>query len=129
MPQRRPTKHIPVMGMPMVCNSASGGWLAYEASPQDREATFYAWEAELNVTKSFSDRIAASADLDFYDSNQGARVAMDQLFISFLFPEWNDAIFTAGKFNAPYGIERHAQFLAARKPARPACYSTLNRKT
>jgi hypothetical protein len=82
------------------------GWMSYEATPQEREASFYAWEAELNVTKSFSDRIAASADLDFYDSNKGAQVALDQLFISFLFPEWNDAIFTAGKFDAPYGIER-----------------------
>jgi hypothetical protein len=82
------------------------GWLGYEATPQEREASFYAYEAELDVTKSFSDRIAASADIDFYDTNHGAEVGLDQLFISFLFPEWNDAIFTAGKFNAPYGIER-----------------------
>ena len=82
------------------------GWLGYEASPQEKEASFYAYEAELDVTKSFSDRIAASADIDFYDTNHGAEVGLDQLFISFLFPEWNDAIFTAGKFNAPYGIER-----------------------
>ena len=83
------------------------GWLGYEATPQDKVASFYAWEAELDITKSFSDRIAATADLDFYDSNKGAQVELDQLFISFLFPEWNDAIFTAGKFNAPYGIEQH----------------------
>ena len=46
------------------------------------------------------------ADLDFYDSNNGAEVEIDELFVSFLFPEWNDAILTAGKFDSPFGIER-----------------------
>lgn len=82
------------------------GWIGYQATPQERDDSFYAWQTELDITKSFSDRIAASADLDFYDWNGNAEVEIDQLFVSFLFPEWNDAILTAGKFDAPFGIER-----------------------
>jgi hypothetical protein len=82
------------------------GWLSYLATPQAQESTFWAWEAELDLTHSFTDRLAASADIDFVDTNDGAWPNLEQLFLSMLFPEWNDAIFTAGKFNAPYGIER-----------------------
>jgi hypothetical protein len=82
------------------------GWLSYLATPQAQESTFWAWEAELDFTHSFTDRLAASADIDFVDTNDGAWPNIEQLFLSILFPDWSDAIFTAGKFNAPYGIER-----------------------
>ena len=41
----------------------------------------------------------------FIDTNNGAYVSVDQLFLSILVPECHDAIFTAGKFYAPFGIE------------------------
>jgi plastocyanin len=82
------------------------GWVTYMATPQENESTFWAWEAELDITKSFSDEIAGSADIDFVDTNHGAWANIEQLFLSFLFPSLDDAILTAGKFNAPFGIER-----------------------
>jgi hypothetical protein len=81
------------------------GWLSYTAAPQDRYDSFWAWEAQLGITKSFTDRLAASADISFIDTNASAFVVVDQLFLSVLFPECDDAIFTAGKFYTPFGIE------------------------
>jgi hypothetical protein len=82
------------------------GWLSYLGSPQRHYSTFWAWEAELDITKSFTDRLAASADIDFTDTNDGAITNLEQLFVSILFPCHNDAILTLGKFNAPFGVER-----------------------
>ncbi len=82
------------------------GWLSYISSPQERFDTFWAWESQLDVTKSFTDRIAASGDFDFVDTNNGAYVTVEQLFVSILYPDCHDAILTVGKFDPPFGIER-----------------------
>lgn len=90
------------------------GWLSYENSPQAGLSSFRAWEAEMDVTKTFTDRIAAAADIDFYDSNEyywftwsgGAIPHIEQLFLSFMLPDKNDSVLTVGKFNTPFGIER-----------------------
>jgi hypothetical protein len=91
------------------------GWLSYLSVPQQKMNTFYAWETELDVTKSFSENISASADIDFTDSNNGAEqftrsgsaiVHVEQLFLSVMLPDKNETIVTAGKFNSPFGIER-----------------------
>ncbi len=81
------------------------GWLTYVTVPQEDESTFWAWEAEFDVTKAFTDWLAASADIDFVDTNTVARVNIEQLFLSILFPNLGDSVFTAGKFNVPFGIE------------------------
>lgn len=90
------------------------GWLSYENSPQAGLSSFRAWEAEMDVTKTFTDRIAVAADIDFYDSNQyywftwsgGAIPHIEQLFLSCMLPDANDTLVTFGKFNTPFGIER-----------------------
>ena len=81
------------------------GWLAYNSIPQANYDSFWAWETQLDITKSFTDRLAAAADISFIDTNNGAYVSVDQLFLSILFPDCHDAIFTAGKFYTPFGIE------------------------
>jgi hypothetical protein len=82
------------------------GWLSYIASPQLEYSTFWAWEGEIDITKSFTECLAASADFDFEDTDDDAEANIEQLFVSILFPSHNDAILTAGKFNAPFGVER-----------------------
>lgn len=82
------------------------GWISYLRTPQEQYSTFWAWEAEFDVTKSFTENLSAAADIDFEDEEREAEVNIEQLFLSMLLPNLDDAIFTAGKFNAPYGIER-----------------------
>ncbi len=90
------------------------GWLSYENSPQAGLSSFRAWEAEMDVTKTFTDRIAVAADIDLYDSNRdywftwsGSAIPhVEQLFLSLMLPNKNDTLVTFGKFNTPFGIER-----------------------
>jgi len=88
------------------------GWVSYFNSPQADISTFRGYEAEIDVTKSFSGCVAASADIDFYDTNEyynfvqsgAATPHIEQLFLSVMLPE-TDTICTFGKFNTPFGIE------------------------
>jgi hypothetical protein len=82
------------------------GWISYLRVPQEQYSTFWAWEAEFDVTYSFTENLSAAADIDFEDEEDFAEPNIEQLFLSMMFPGLDDAIFTAGKFNAPYGIER-----------------------
>ena len=81
------------------------GWLSYLSSPQEHYDTFWAWEGQLDISKSITDRLAATADINFIDTNHGAYVELQQLYLSILYPDCHDAILTAGKFNGPFGIE------------------------
>jgi Putative beta-barrel porin-2, OmpL-like. bbp2 len=80
-------------------------WLQYQRANQDGPDSWWAAEFELDLTKSFGDRIAASADVQVIDESDEATVEIEQAFVSFLLSPQNGTILTAGKFNSPWGIE------------------------
>lgn len=82
------------------------GWLTYWRIPQADLSTFWAWEAEFDVTKTFTEGIAATAEIDFVDANPEPKTSIEQLFLSVVLPHTQETIFTAGKFNSPFGVER-----------------------
>jgi hypothetical protein len=102
----------PGLNMPSLSGYGEGldlgfwGWVSYLYTPQADRSTFWAWEAELDITKTFTDRIAASADIDFTDTPfDEARARIEQLFLSVVLPNKHETLVTAGKFNAPFGVE------------------------
>jgi hypothetical protein len=80
-------------------------WLQYQRAGQDGPDTWWAAEFELDLTKSFGDRLAASADLQVVDESDEATVELEQAFFSVLLAPENGTILSVGKFNAPWGIE------------------------
>jgi hypothetical protein len=80
------------------------GWLSYLRTPQQDRSTFWAYEFELGLTKSFSQEIAATVEFDYMDIPDN-ELYIEQMFISFMFPQFDETILTAGKFNAPFGAE------------------------
>jgi hypothetical protein len=80
-------------------------WLQYQRANQDGPDSWWAAEFELDLTKSFGDRIAASVDVQVVDESDEATVEIEQAFVSFLLSPENGTILTAGKFNSPWGIE------------------------
>ena len=80
------------------------GWLSYLRTPQSDFSSFWAYEAQLDVTHSFTQHIAGTAEIDFMDL-PGNEVFMEQLFLSVALPDHEETIFTAGKFNSPFGVE------------------------
>ena len=80
-------------------------WLSYIYRDQPPRSTFWAWEVELSVTKVFTDAIAATFDIDVIDTSNGARVELEQAFLSLLVWREHATVLTLGKFNAPFGIE------------------------
>jgi hypothetical protein len=81
------------------------GWLTYLTMSNSDRNTFWAWEIEIDVTKTFTERLAASFDIEFVDTNSGARTEVEQLFLSALVSPQRRTVLTVGKFNAPFGIE------------------------
>lgn len=81
------------------------GWLTYLYQDQRERSTFWAWEFEIDFTKSFTERLAVGADVDLVDRNSGAEVSLEQLFLSAVVSDRHETVLTAGKFNAPFGIE------------------------
>ncbi|MEA2734944.1 MAG: hypothetical protein QOE14_1395 [Humisphaera sp.] len=80
-------------------------WLQYQRSGQDGPDSWWAAEFELDLTKRFGDRIAASLDMQFIEEEDDAHAEIEQAFVSFLLLPKNGTILTAGKFNAPWGVE------------------------
>ena len=81
------------------------GWMLYAGNPPWKSSSFLAYEFELDLTKSFNERMAASVELDFQDWHTGSRVEIEQMFFSILLENDCETILTAGKFNAPFGAE------------------------
>lgn len=81
------------------------GWISYLYSDNDNESTFWAWEVEMDVTKTFTPRIAAGFDIDFVDEEDDTEVEIEQLFLSTIVLPEHETVLTMGKFNAPFGVE------------------------
>ena len=80
------------------------GWASYLRTPQRDRSSFWAYEFELGVTKTFTQHLAASVEIDFMDL-PGREVFMEQMFLSVVLPNRNESILTVGKFNSPFGVE------------------------
>ena len=80
-------------------------WLTYMYQSDRERSTFWAWEVEMDVTKTFSDRLAGAFDVELVDTNSGARADIEQAFLSAVVFENEQTILTFGKFNAPFGAE------------------------
>ncbi len=80
------------------------GWLSYSRIPQQDFSSFWAYEFEVGVSRSITQQIAATAQIDFMDI-PGREVFMEQLYLSFLLPNYQETILTVGKFNSPFGVE------------------------
>lgn len=80
------------------------GWLSYLRTPQRDRSTFWAYEFELGVRKTFTQHLAATVEIDFMDV-PGREVFMEQMFVSVVLPNDNESILTIGKFNSPFGLE------------------------
>lgn len=81
------------------------GWLTYLYQSNPTRSTFWAWEVELSATHSFTDKLAATVDLEFIDRDDDTRVEIEQAFLSTVLFHEHETVLTLGKFNAPFGIE------------------------
>jgi hypothetical protein len=84
-----------------------GGWAWVGAMHSDGagEHNFYDAELSLDITKSFGQRVAATAEANFIDANGERRGELEQGFVSILANEDTTTIVTVGKFNANIGLE------------------------
>lgn len=83
------------------------GWLTYlyHARPGADRSTFWAWEVEVDITKTFNEWLAAGIDLDFVDVNGNTRTEIEQAFLSILLSDEDRTVLTVGAFNSPFGAE------------------------
>jgi hypothetical protein len=81
------------------------GWLSYApAIPHNRE-NYWDLDLALGATQRIGDRLAATADIHFIDSNGSPRGQLQQAFVTADLSEKTGTLLTVGKFNSPFGVE------------------------
>jgi Putative beta-barrel porin-2, OmpL-like. bbp2 len=81
------------------------GWLSYApAIPHNRE-NYWDLDLALGATQRLGDRLAATADIHFLDSNGSPRGQLQQAFVTAELSEKSGMLLTVGKFNSPFGVE------------------------
>jgi hypothetical protein len=81
------------------------GWAGYLHDSQPDYGDYWTGELALDITKSLSDRLAISADVNFIDDNNHVFGQIEQAFGTLvLFPD-AQTLLTVGKFNANFGVE------------------------
>ncbi|HEY7118667.1 MAG TPA: outer membrane beta-barrel protein [Tepidisphaeraceae bacterium] len=81
------------------------GWASYLATTNEDDHSYWDGELSLDVTKTYANRVAATVQMNFIDANDQMRGELEQAFVSVLLSEQGGTIFTAGKFNANFGVE------------------------
>jgi len=81
------------------------GWASYTpAIPHNRE-NYWDLDLALGATQRFGDRVAATADVHFLDSNGSPSGELQQAFVTAQLSEKSATLLTIGKFNASFGVE------------------------
>ena len=80
------------------------GWLSDLYSSADHHNY---WDADvaLGATARVTDRLAATADIHFFDADNAKRGFLEQAFVSTRLFDPSDAVLTVGKFNAGISLE------------------------
>ncbi|HET6247287.1 MAG TPA: outer membrane beta-barrel protein [Tepidisphaeraceae bacterium] len=81
------------------------GWLGYLQEKSDGWNPYWDGELQLDVNKSFGDRLAVTADVNFIDANDHAFGQLEQFFATTVVYEPAGTLLTVGKFNASFGVE------------------------
>lgn len=81
------------------------GWSYYSVDSQHADKSSWGSELELDVTKTFFNRLSIATDAEFIDYDDQIRGDLEQLFASFLILPDNGTVITGGKFNSPIGVE------------------------
>ena len=74
------------------------GWLGYGIQKSDEWDSYWDGQLQLDITKSFSDRLAVTADMNFNDANNHQFGQLEQLFATVMLFEQSGTLLTAGKF-------------------------------
>lgn len=80
-------------------------WLAWLKNDEPKQSSIWDAEVSLQATKSFSQRVAISAQVNFIDADDYQRVEWEQVYASAKVFEEGDTFVTVGKFNADFGVE------------------------
>lgn len=81
------------------------GWFAFLKNNQRTDSQVWDGELSLAITKSFNQRVAISAQVNFIDANDAKRIEWEQAYISTLLSDEGQSLLTIGKFNANFGVE------------------------
>ena len=73
------------------------GWLGYGLQKSDERSSYWDGQLQLDITKSFSERLAVSADVNFIDANDHMFGQLEQMFATMLLSDNCGTLLTVGK--------------------------------
>jgi Putative beta-barrel porin-2, OmpL-like. bbp2 len=80
-------------------------WLSDLQNNSHPRSNYHDELVSLEITKSFQQRVAVTAEGNFIDANGSTRAELEQGFVSTLLSTQTQTMLTVGKFNSNFGIE------------------------
>ena len=81
------------------------GWVSDLQNNSHPRSNYHDLLLSLEITKSFQQRVAITAEGNFIDADGYGRVELEQGFVSALLSTQTQTMLTVGKFNANFGVE------------------------
>jgi hypothetical protein len=81
------------------------GWLGYSREFSGGPESYWDGELQLDINKTFGDRFAITADVNFVDADNHMFGQLEQAFGTVLVSEKSGTLLTVGKFNSSFGVE------------------------